>query len=95
MRDREFVWTWWAGLVRDSFGPGSIFHVARVGSLRRSLRVRRVTPIGGGKTVGKPPIGVRLACDFLLVPITKLRSVVGGLLKKLSGVLDREKEAIE
>lgn len=33
-RDRQFVWTWWAGLVRDTFAPGSVFRVARFGGLR-------------------------------------------------------------
>jgi len=82
MHDRQFVWTWWAGLVRDSFGPGSMFHVARVGS----LRIRRVTPTSGeARRVtdgGVRPC--RLVCTGVLVPITKLWSVVGGLVKRLS-----------
>jgi hypothetical protein len=97
MHDRQFVWTWWAGMVRDSFGPGSMFRVARVGSLRVGRRMasgrRRVAV--GSRRPPRAPIGVRLAWDRLLVALTKLPSVVGGLVKKLSGVLDREKEGIE
>jgi len=43
MRDREFVWTWWAGTVPDYFGPKSLFHVARFGV----LRIRRACRSGG------------------------------------------------
>jgi hypothetical protein len=64
MYDRRFVWTWWAGMVPDSFAVGSIFYVARFGV----LRIRRVTPIGGGSR-RTPPIGVRLARDGPLVHI--------------------------
>jgi hypothetical protein len=38
MRERKFVWTWWAGMVQDSFGPGSMFQVARLGVLRVPAR---------------------------------------------------------
>jgi len=67
MHDRRFVWTWWAGMVPDSFGARSLFCVARWGS----LRVRRVIPTAGvarrGTAVGMCP----------LVPITKLCSHTG------------------
>jgi hypothetical protein len=35
MRAREFVWTWWGGLLADTFGPKSVFRCARVRHLRR------------------------------------------------------------
>lgn len=54
VHDRRFVWTWWAGMVPDSFGVRSIFHVGRVGVLRG----RRVMPTGGVARRGTP-VGVR------------------------------------
>ena len=56
IHDRAFVLTWWAGLVRDTFGPKSLFHVARFGD----LRIRRVSLFGGGSPEGKPPKSERL-----------------------------------
>ena len=47
MRDRQFVWTWWAGTVPDYFGTRSVFHVARFGV----LRIRRAC---GASSAGKP-----------------------------------------
>jgi len=56
MVHRKFILTWWAGMVRDSFGPVSIFHVARFGVLRRPARRviaegsrwdTAITPAGG------------------------------------------------
>jgi len=82
MEDRQFVWTWWAGLVRDSFGPGSVFHVARFGSLRiRSGAARRRR--GNARRVADGGVR-RSAWGSLLVPITKLPSLVGGLLIRLN-----------
>ena len=57
MRSRQFVFTWWAGLVRDTFGPNCLFHVARFGHLRirRRLAERgdwRGMPVGGDN---RPP----------------------------------------
>jgi len=57
MRSRKFVLTWWAGLVRDTFGPNCLFHVARFGVIRpgRRLAVRgdwRGMPVGGDN---RPP----------------------------------------
>ena len=42
MVHRKFILTWWAGMVRDSFGPVSIFHVARFGVLRQAVRCVKV-----------------------------------------------------
>jgi len=38
MQSRSFVWTWWAGLVSDTFGPRSVFHRASIGVLRDRRR---------------------------------------------------------
>ena len=52
MRDRRFVFTWWAGVVRDSFGPASVFRVARIGRLRCCRRADDLTrqTVGGGES---------------------------------------------
>jgi len=85
MHDREFVLTWWAGLVRDSFGPGSVFHVARFGSLRIVWAAdRRRKSVGSRRPPPPSQIDVQRACVRLLVPITKLCALVGGLLKRLN-----------
>ena len=49
-QDRRFVWTWWAGLVSDSFGPESMFACARWGALRRAMP--RACAAGGVSVVG-------------------------------------------
>lgn len=35
LRSREFVYTWWAGTVPDTFAVQSVFKVARIGADRR------------------------------------------------------------
>lgn len=45
MHARRFVWTWWAGLIPDSFGSKSVFHVARFGVLRVRLERGRAEAV--------------------------------------------------
>ena len=71
MRDRGFVWTWWAGTVPDYFGPKSLFHVARFGV----LRIRRAC---GASSAGMPGGGDDDArAPFLLVPLLNCRPTSG------------------
>ena len=60
MRERKFVFTWWAGTVRDCFGSRSVFRVARLGVLR--IPGRRLASATGREAVGStgappPPSG--------------------------------------
>lgn len=52
MRNRKFVWTWWAGYVSDHFGPKSVFRRASIGALR--IRGRRAGVSGGEARRGRP-----------------------------------------
>ena len=66
MRSRQFVFTWWAGLVVDSFGQVSIFRVARFGCLRIRRRpasasavvVRRIRRSAAAAAVVPAPVVV-------------------------------------
>ena len=52
MREKQFVLTWWSGLVRDTFGPKSVFRVARWSSLRIGRRL--ASGSGGVARRGRP-----------------------------------------
>jgi len=78
-RDRAFVWTWWAGMIRDSFGPHSVFHVARFGS----LRIWRARGSGGEARRGRPTADRQPEGVF---PLVRTRDCLplGGLLIRVA-----------
>lgn len=76
MYDRGFVWTWWAGIVPDTFGIRSVLWSARWGRLRPPVRL---TPAGwpGGMPAGGP------AAEL---PLTNRREFVTDLLHGSRGL---------
>ena len=75
MRDRGFVWTWWAGTVPDYFGTRSVFHVARFGV----LRIRRAVASDALGGVARRGRREHAAAPLLLVRTRDCRPL-GGLL---------------
>jgi len=78
MRQKQFVWTWWAGLVRDSFGSRSIFRVARFGVLKVCRRTASVS--GGVARRGRPTAAAFAFPGLVCVPY--LTEILGDLGEK-------------
>ena len=78
MRDRGFVWTWWAGTVPDYFGTRSVFHVARFGV----LRIRRAVASDALGGVARRGRREHAAAPSLLVSLLNCVPTQGFLVSK-------------
>lgn len=58
MRKRTFIYTWWAGVIPDTFGDRSILHRARFAGARRAMP-------GGAARRGRPASRRRLEAEIV------------------------------
>jgi hypothetical protein len=61
---RNYVFTWWGGLVRDSFGSASVFRCARIGSLRRRRRSASGSDGGVARRERRPTAAAALGSTY-------------------------------